>query len=114
MEVPNEEQIEAYIKGRMYELVQKYCHKESITGDDYEEAFTISRDWAKEYLLSKYRVCDIMSCTDGLKDGLYAIKKLDFWVMYRQERGVHFDEVQLHSESAVWDAYIEFGLGIRE
>ena len=112
MKISDEEQIEAYIKGKKFELAQKYCQKETLTIDDYKKVFNISKEWTKEYVLSKYQITDLIKCNDSPKDGFYAIKKSDSWLTFRKERNIHFDEVEVNSESEVWDQYIEIELGI--
>jgi hypothetical protein len=113
MNMPSDEdQIAALLKGEDYDLVRTVLGKEHIEAGDYARVITVSFDAVVGYLNANCTINDIAITKESPREGYYALPNGDYWVVYRQERGVDSGRDVKRSENDVFAHFAQTILGI--
>jgi len=104
-----EEQIEALIHHRAYDLVMKYAPSEEINdAEAYAEVFTVKRKEILDHLIQHYQLGDLIHMQRSNKDGFYAIPEKNGFRTYEQERMLKDNEQFISNEVDVWKQFVDY------
>lgn len=114
---PIEEQIEALVRGRLYDLRKKYApHLPQDEG--YKQILTFKSSDVVTYLKSHYRLEDLLKTVHDDSDGFYAVRTVEGFTVYYQEREIRMLQRLVTTEEEVWSRYVAYlldttGTGLR-
>jgi hypothetical protein len=108
-----DEQIEALINGRAYELVLRFAGLDESGGPRYSEVFKVTKDEIKEYITRHYTLNNIplIHSSPSREDGIYLIPIHDGYEFYDIEHGIRFTGKKVDSEDEAWSIVIDYILG---
>lgn len=99
-----EEQARALLNRTAYRLLERYP-----SDVDYKDIFTIKKKDLFDYIKKNSRLEDLIFTRLGDNDGFYAIKEMEGeYLTFGQERGIRFDEVEVHSVDEVLNKFIDY------
>ena len=102
------EQVEALIRGSIFELTMKYAGRNKSGRPFYSKVFNITRKEIEEYLREHYLLSDLAHSSPGLLDGIYIIPVIEGYLVYYQERRTRNSEYLLPSENDAWKWYVDY------
>ncbi len=105
-----EEQIEALIHDKAYQLTIRYSGRDKSGRPNYRKVFNVTRKDIERPLKNHYKFDDLpfVSCSIGPKDGFYIIPTSKAYTIYKQERGVHTRDKTVKSASEARKLYIDW------
>lgn len=107
-----EEQIEALIHHRAYDLVMECAPSEDISdAEAYALVFTVKRREVLEYLVQRYNISDLIKTELSNRDGFYAIPVSQGFRVYEQYNCIKAMEKILSDELGVWNEFVSYILG---
>ena len=104
-----QEQIDALIHHRAYDLVIKYAPSKDIDdAEAYRDVFTVKRSEILDYLTKNGRFGDLVRITPSDRDGFYAIPNKNSFNTYEQERNFKAMEKNVPDVQSVWDLFLDY------
>jgi hypothetical protein len=104
---PTFDQIQALLTGRARQFTHEWTGKTRLTGSEYKEVFTVTRDEVHQYVARNGIPTGAWSSRPGVSDGLYMVEKGELYAVYFQERGIAFDQTtyptKIDAEAALTD-----------
>ena len=104
-----EEQIEALIRHRAYDLVMECAPSKKISdAKAYAEVFTVKRTEVLDYLVRNYRLGDLVPTQPSNRDGFYALPDRRGFRIYEQYDGLKTTEEFVPNELSVWKRFVDY------
>jgi hypothetical protein len=103
-----QEQIEALLQHKAYDLVVKYAPAAQLTSRCYESVFSMKRFEILQYVERNYKIEDLVSTVPQQRDGFYAIRGVQGYRVYEQEHQLKIFEQHVSTEHDVWVAFVNY------
>ncbi len=103
-----EEQIEAIVHHKAYELVMNYSGVDRVDKQSYEQVFTVKRSEILAYIRNKYDLNDLIPRRSDIRDGFYAIPVSDGYRIYEQYDGHRTPPEDVAGKDILQEKYVDY------